>query len=321
MIEKSKLKRMVRNKGGKMRVLYTYAASHPELRKQHEAYVSFLNENFIPSAFSHAYTKKRSIYTNAKVHLLSDIFIKIDVKNFFPSINHQYLIDAMHFELNKKYQNAISLSECQSLVEDSSLQRLGLPLGLMPSPILSNIYMKRFDSLLYGRLKPLNLPDIKYSRYADDIFISFKAPNSSTPPADLFKAVSEICDTELRRCHLKINNKKTKFINFSNSNHVKIAGINIVKLDDGTRRLTVSRKIIKALYFRAIAAARSQASSADDNGKLTAEINYIKGMQSFILSIEKKGYSHILSPAMKEQVQSLGYQNLEDLITDLKTSD
>jgi len=317
MIEKNKLKRIVRRKGGKTRVLYTYTTAHPKIRKQHEAYAAFLAEHFIPSMFSHAYTSKRSIYTNAKVHLLNDYFIKIDVKNFFPSINHQYLIDAMYFELNKKHPHTISLSECRSLVEQSSLQKVGLPLGLVPSPALSNIYMKRFDSLLYGALKRLDLPGIKYSRYADDIFISFKAPASNTAPASIFEMIQKICETELRRCHLMINAKKTKFIDFSNSNHVKLAGINIVKTGEGTRRLTVSRKIIKELYFRAIAAERSKKASANEDDKLSVEINYIKGMQSFILSVEKRGYSHILSAAMNEQIVALGYQKLEDLIADL----
>jgi RNA-directed DNA polymerase len=317
MISKDNLKRMVRSKGGKTRVLYTYTAAHSELRKQHEAYAAFLDKHFIPSTFSHAYTRKRSIYTNAKVHLLNDVFIKIDVKNFFPSLNHQYLIEAMHFELNKRQPHTISRSECRSLVANSSLQELGLPLGLIPSPMLSNIYMKRFDSLLYAQLKRLDLPGIKYSRYADDIFISYKAPDSDAPQTALFETIRQICETELRRCHLKVNDKKTKFIQFSSANHAKLAGINIIKTNDGARRLTVSRKVIKELYFRALAAKRSKTISVGDDDKLRAEINYIKGMQSFILSIEKRGYSHVLSAAMKEQVRLLGYPKLEELIADL----
>lgn len=317
MIEKKKLKRMVRKTGDKTRVLYTYSTTYPEIKKEHEAYMSFLEEHFIPSTFSHAYTKKRSIYTNAKVHLLNDIFIKIDVKNFFPTINHQYLIDAMYFELNKKKQNAISLSECTAIVDNSSLQKLGLPLGLIPSPTLSNIYMKRFDSLLYGKLKQLNLGSLKYTRYADDVFISFKA-EANERTFDFTKVILEICNAELRRCHLKINEKKTRIVNFSNSNHVKIAGVNVIRAEDDSRRLTVSRKVVKELYFRTIAVARSRASQTSTSNNLGTEIHYIKGMQSFILSIEKKGYSHILSPLMKQQVELLGYQNLEHLIAELE---
>lgn len=316
MIERQKLKRFIRQTGTKKRILYTYSENNPELKELHETYVKFLNEHFIPSSFSHAYTKNRSIYTNAILHLNNDVFIKIDVKNYFPSLNHRYLSEAMYFELNKKRPDSITLEECTSLISNSSITKTGLPLGLMTSPVLSNIYMKKFDSLLYAKLKRTKLKNIIYTRYADDLFISFQSSelNNTT-----YQEIIDICKKELSRCYLKINDKKTKLINLDTSNHVKLAGINLVKSVDGKRRLTVSRKTIKDLYFRAISvhdAIKLLDLKFDDD----AELNFVKGMQSFILSIEKKGYSQILSPAMHEKIKSCGYDSLENLIASLKSS-
>ncbi len=318
MIDKSKLKRMIRRTGKKIRVLYTYSEGYPEIKKQHETYLEFLEQHFVPSMFTHAYTKNRSIYTNAKVHLLNDVFIKIDVKNFFPSLNHEYLARELFFKLNKPRSNTISLSECRELVANSSIGGIGLPLGLITSPILSNIYMKRFDGLLYGRLKGLGLERVLYTRYADDIFISFKATATTHYPTE---EIVKICSEELRRCHLRINDKKTRIIDLSISNHVKIAGVNIVKHEDGTRRLTISRKVVKDLYFRSLKLhekMKQTGGNASDNEELDAEMNYIKGMQSFILSIEKTGYSHVLSEKMQNSIRQLEYESLEDLIANFK---
>ena len=202
MIEKNQLKRMIRTTGTKKRVLYTYSNDSPNIKKQHEVYASFLNEHFIPSKFSHAYTKNRSIYTNAINHLSNDVFIKIDVKNYFPSLNHKHLASSMHFELNKRRPNTISPEECRALISNSSISNIGLPLGLIPSPVLSNIYMKKFDSLLYGKLKKLTYENIIYTRYADDIFISFKSNDVSDQE---YENILQICRQELKRCYLNIN--------------------------------------------------------------------------------------------------------------------
>lgn len=312
MIEKQKLKRLIRQTGTKKRVLYTYSEKNPELKKLHDTYVKFLNDHFIPSSFSHAYTKNRSIYTNAILHLNNDIFIKIDVKNYFPTLNHRYLSEAMYFELNKKLKDSITLEECTSLISNSSIAKTGLPLGLVPSPILSNIYMKKFDGLLYAKLKQTKLRNIIYTRYADDLFISFQ---SKDPSNISYQEIIDICKKEMNRCHLKINDKKTKISNLNISNHVKLAGINLVKSEDGGRHLTVSRKTIKDLYFKAISLHDDINTKKDES-----ELNFVKGMQSFILSIEKKGYSHILSPAMQEKIKSRGYDSLEDLIANLKSN-
>lgn len=288
------LRRLVRKTGTKVRILYTYKAGS-NLKTRHAAYLKFMHENFHPSIFTHAYVRKRSIYTNAIVHLKNDYFIKVDVSNFFPSLSHKVLIRAMYEELNRKNKNAISLEECAEIVSNCSVNNVGLPLGLMASPILSNIYMKKFDGVFYGELKKLGLENILYTRYADDIFVSFKVGDNSIKPDDASDAIIRICAIELKNIKLKINHSKTKKIDLNKSNHVKIAGINLINAENGSRRLTVSRSVVKDLYFDAMRANQEAVDKTIDN---SLTVNRIKGMQSFVLSVEKTGYSHILSTNM-----------------------
>jgi RNA-directed DNA polymerase len=307
MLDKNALKKIMINTHGKKRLLYTYPEGDSLLRKRHESYLEFIGKHFAPSKFTHAYTKRRSIYTNAIIHLENDVFIKMDVKDFFPSLSHDYLVKAMYNELNIGKKNTITLQECREIVDNSSVNRKGLPLGLLASPTLSNIYMKKFDIVFYSRLKKMGLDKTLYTRYADDLFISFKSKDPSPSVDDIIK----LCSRELKKCYLNINERKTKVIDLRKSNHVKIAGVNIAILKGDKRRLTVGRDTVRQLYFKAISAYTSIDSTSD------FDVQQIKGMHSFILSIEKMGYSHRLAGGMKSHIQSLGFDSLETLISDL----
>jgi len=136
----------------KVRKIITYK-ENGELRKYHESVAKFLMDNVIDSKFAKAYIPKSSIYKNAEAHLYNDVFVKLDIKNFFPSINHKYLAERIYFEINKNTQ--ISRKECYDIVQKCSVGNKGVPLGLVTSPALANIYMKEFDCILYGKIKKL----------------------------------------------------------------------------------------------------------------------------------------------------------------------
>jgi RNA-directed DNA polymerase len=111
------------------------------------------------SCFS--YRRELSIVDNAKVHLSKSVLYKIDLKDFFPSINLRRIISVFQY---CGYSNKVSffLSALCSL--DNSL-----PQGAATSPILSNIIGKRMDI----RLSKLSIKfEINYSRYADDLTFS-----------------------------------------------------------------------------------------------------------------------------------------------------
>lgn len=293
----------------KTRRITTYVSDECHLRLAHKKINSFLKDNFVPSIFSKAYVEGRSIYHNALSHLYNDCFIMMDIKDFFPSISHRQLENKIYYEMNIRNVNQISLMECRKLLELCSVGKRGLPLGFITSPILSNIYLKEFDGIFYGKLKQLSLNDIIYTRYADDMVVSFKLDDFSKME-NINNAIIGMAEQILSRYCLHLNEHKTRIYNLNVSNHVKITGVNITKKDDGKRILSVGRSVKNKLYWDAI-------NYFEAINKNLEKVNQIKGLQSFVLSIEKNGYEKCYSKAMIERVQKHGFDSLKQLIDSL----
>lgn len=291
----------------KTRKIITYRTDDCELKKQHSTINNFLKERFIPSIFSKGYVKGRSIYDNALSHMYNDYFIMLDIKDFFPHICHRQLSDKIFHEINLINDNQISKKECNDIVESCSVNSRGLPLGFITSPILSNIYLKEFDCILYGKLKCMNLSNVIYTRYADDIIVSFKT-DSKNVLIETERCITDLVELLLKRYGLQINKKKSRSYNLNVSNHVRITGVNITKKSDDYRHLSVGRSLKNKLFWDAI--------DCFENKKLEA-IQTIKGLQSFVLSIEKEGYELCYSEGMLKKIKDLGFSSLKELIDSL----
>lgn len=291
----------------KIRKIATYRSPDCELRLRHERINEFIKAGFIPSVFSKGYVKGQSIYSNAIAHMYNDYFVMMDIKDFFPHICHTQLAEKLYHELNLLSENQISRKECYDLVKECSISSRGLPLGFITSPILSNVYLKEFDCIFYGKLKNLGLENVIYTRYADDIIVSFKC-GTSEKSVPVEKNILDTAISLLSRYGLQLNNSKTRSYNLNISNHVRVTGINITKNNSGYRHLTIGRSIKNALYWDALKCYESEDKSDAD---------HIKGLQSFILSVEKNGYEECYSAAMIRKVNELGYDTLKDLVDSL----
>ncbi len=291
----------------KRRKIVTYISDECELKKYHIDIVEFIERSFIPSVFSKGYVKNTSIYDNAVSHLYNDYFVKIDVENFFQNINHKKLANNLFYELNRVKQNQITKNECFSLVNSCSINEKGLPLGLVTSPILSNVYMKDFDNCFYGQLKKLDIENVIYTRYADDILVSFRT-NHLENIYEYYSKIISIAKNELKRKSLEINNKKTRCYNIKHTKHVRITGINIVCNENNFRHLSVGRKTKNKLFWDAIDVLETR-----DYYKRMK----VKGMYSFCVSVEKKDFDQVYSAGMKQLVKSKGFNDFEGLIKSL----
>ncbi|EGT4598818.1 reverse transcriptase domain-containing protein [Clostridioides difficile] len=289
------------------RKIITYKDNDVEIRRYHIDISKFIYNNTLPSKFSKAYIKKRSIITNAKAHMYNDVFLYFDIKDFFQNINHNKLIDLLYHEINKGSKIKTSKIDCNNIVKSCAVSGKGLGVGLIPSPLLSNMYLKEFDNILYGKLKKMDLPNVIYTRYADDMVISFKYIESYD-----MSEVKNLIGILLRRYGLKLNDKKVKIINLNKSNHVRITGINLCKDENNNRRLTVGRKRKNELYYKAIETISKPAKDRED-----IQIKKIKGLQSFVLSIEGEMYENTYSQNMISIINNYGFKNLKSLIDNL----
>ena len=111
---------------------------------------------------ANAYVKGRNTVTNAVPHLGCAVLIKLDIKDFFPSVTRDMLQPLLwHFA----YREPKALER----ILDLCMTDNGLPQGAPTSPILSNLVLRQFDIAAY---QFANLMGAKYTRYADDLTFS-----------------------------------------------------------------------------------------------------------------------------------------------------
>lgn len=124
---------------------------------------------------AHAYTPERSTITALKKHQEnhSRWFLKVDLKDFFPSHNLDYILNT----LSKIYPFSTLMRHEATFLCIRDLIKLGLlnnqlPQGTPLSPYLTNLLMVPFDHKLTEKLKAAPDHHYIYTRYADDLMIS-----------------------------------------------------------------------------------------------------------------------------------------------------
>jgi RNA-directed DNA polymerase len=139
---------------------------------------------------AHGFAKKKSIVTNAQIHIQQEQLLKIDLKDFFPSIKKGRVI-AMFCNLGYPTEVSFYLASICCLQDC-------LPQGAPTSPTISNIISLSLDNRIFSFCKKF---DLKYTRYADDLAISGKRI-----PTKFIEYLENIIQTE----SFEINNSKTQ---------------------------------------------------------------------------------------------------------------
>ncbi len=157
---------------------------------------------------AHGFCVRRSIVTNAKIHIGCDELLNLDLKDFFPSITMARVIRVF---LNIGYTHNVSFYL-------ASLCCLGgrLPQGAPTSPVVSNIVLSSLDRRLFTLSKREGL---KYSRYADDLTFS-----GAYVPRWFASAVENI----IQAAGFAVNERKTRMAS-KGSNRKIVTGIDVKK--------------------------------------------------------------------------------------------
>ena len=287
----------------KVRKLVTY--NNLEQKELHNYINKKLLSTYKPSIFAKGYIKGESIYSNVTAHMYNNYFFKTDIKNFFPSINHNRLVS----ELHKEIKSVATIKDCRDIVDKCSYSDRGLPLGFVTSPILSNIYLKRFDIELYHKLKYLDCDSIIYTRYADDIMISFK--KTEIDLLDLKNQIYTIVEECLRSYNLKVNNRKTKFIDFKKNKQVRLTGVTIVE-KQGKRKISIGRNHKRKFFYDVINIANIKKEK-----RSSYDVSRLKGLLSFYLSIEKTEFEKFISNNMKKELHKHKCKTLCEMVKKL----
>lgn len=156
-------------------------------------------------SLSHGFERKRSIITNAMMHLDRKNVFNVDLENFFGSFNfgrvRGFFIKNHNFLLNPDIATVIAKIACHNNE---------LPQGSPCSPVISNLITHSLDIKL-AKLAEKN--SSVYTRYADDI--TFSSRERTLPKAIARENNGELLigknlREEIRRSGFKINEKKTR---------------------------------------------------------------------------------------------------------------
>ncbi|NOT14981.1 MAG: RNA-directed DNA polymerase [Methylotenera sp.] len=162
-----------------------------------------------------AYRCGSSILHHAQPHANSNFLLKLDFKDFFPSLTDKALKHKLRADTNYS-ELEIDILRNILLKKDRKSGNFNLSIGAPSSPYVSNYLMNEFDMLvsIYCKTKKL-----AYSRYADDIAIS------STKPYLLDEAKSYIDDVLLKLDYLGLILNQEKTVNVSKKHHRELVGL------------------------------------------------------------------------------------------------
>ena len=190
--------------------------------------------NLTTHGAAHGFVRGKSIVTNAAVHSNSALLIKLDVKDFFPSVHWRRVKGVFrHAGYPEQMATLLALLCTESprqMVQQNgktyyvALSDRALPQGAPTSPALTNIVCLNLDRRLTGLADKMGL---RYSRYADDLTFSLPANSTSTEnatqPSDHNQLIGQLLGSVhkiLREEGFILNGDKTRIIRMGNQHTV-----------------------------------------------------------------------------------------------------
>jgi RNA-directed DNA polymerase len=227
-----------------------------------------------------AYRKGTSIKINAAKHVQSSFILKMDFKNFFPSIEFKDLCAHLQKYASEKYdESAIHMIARLCSWAPNRSPPLRLCIGAPSSPLLSNSVLYDFDCAMEVFA---TRDEVTYTRYADDLTFSSSSPESLKSYPEIVRKVI----LSLPFPVLNINTKKTVFA--SKAERRLVTGITL----SSTHDLSVGRdrkRLARAMFHHF------------SRGLLDAKgEEHMRGLLSFIDHIEP-GFSVRLKARMSQR--------------------
>ncbi|MQY00677.1 RNA-directed DNA polymerase (reverse transcriptase) protein [Sinorhizobium medicae] len=147
-----------------------------------------------------------SVFGDAKIpaahHFISEIkeyikplsdeysFVQLDVKDFYPNLQHAYLMDQIRSRTEHRQLQYLVLRAITTPTGDKKeMNGTGVPQGLSVSNVLSSIYMMKIDSEARATLQ--------YFRYVDDILVICRTSEAERT----FQYISQQLELANLNCH------------------------------------------------------------------------------------------------------------------------
>ncbi|MDF1875675.1 hypothetical protein JHD48_08005 [Sulfurimonas sp. SAG-AH-194-I05] len=189
-----------------------------------------------------------------------DSYIKLDIESFYPSIDHQILLEKVQKEVKdekalyllEKALTQITIPKGRRKDKQNNIQTKGVPQGLSISNILSSVYLTDLD------IKYTQAENLQYYRFVDDILILCNKTDVESikesiceDAAKLLLTVHEFKEGSDKSSSGIIHKDKFQFLGFEfDNNTISVREQSIDKLRD--RIITVFYKNIGTGIFKGI---------------------------------------------------------------------
>lgn len=224
------------------------------------------------SKYACAYIPNKTIINNVSPHINKRIILKLDIKDFFPSITFENIYNALPSNILPK-EIKVLLVKLMSYYDY-------LPQGAPTSPYISNLVLKNFDEYIG---KYCEEKKISYTRYCDDLTFS----------GDFnIKKLKNKVQAYLEELGFNLNDKKTKVI--KNNTRQLVTGVIVNKKANVTKEY--KRKIRQEIYYIKKYGIENHCKFINENK--TKYLSSLRGRINYCLQInhseELKNYLKIL---------------------------
>ncbi|MBZ4411491.1 reverse transcriptase family protein [Myxococcus sp. XM-1-1-1] len=276
----------------------TITSPKPELKEAQRWVLSNVVERLPVHGAAHGFIAGRSILTNALAHHSADVVVKVDLKDFFPSVTWRRVKGLLRKGgLPENTSTLLALMSTEAPRE--AVQFRGktlyvakgprsLPQGAPTSPGITNALCLKLDKRLSALSKKLGFV---YTRYADDLTFSWtktKQPKArraqGAPVAVLLARVKDVVESEGFRVHpekTRVSRKGTR---------QQVTGLVVNRVRDGVASARVPRDVVRRL--RAAIHNRQKGKP----GREGESLEQLKGMAAFVyMTDETKGRAFLKS--------------------------
>lgn len=209
--------------------------------------------------YSHAFERKKSIITNAKIHRNKRYVLNIDLEDFFNSFHFGRVRGFFH--KNNQFKLPLDVA---TIIAQLTTYEGALPQGAPTSPIITNLICEILDFRISKLAKKYR---VDYTRYADDLTFSTNDKHFVNLQDEFYNELSSL----LERSGFKINISKRR-LQYKDTKQM-VTGLVVNK------KINVEREYYKTT--RAMANQFYKFNFFEIDGEL-ATINQLEGRFTFI---------------------------------------
>ena len=222
------------------------------------------------------YRKGRNIADNARQHTHGHFLLKLDFKNFFPSLKAK---DFKSYAV--KHMPGLTIDEVEVLTrilfwKPRGTSGLLLSIGAPSSPVLSHILLGEFDTMVARFCSGIGA---SYTRYADDLSFS---TNDTLVLQQVEEKIVSICQ-KLKTPKLILN--RTKTVRVSKKTVRRITGL-VITNDE---KVSLGRDVKRHIRARVHHFVRGRLST-EEGLRLRGMLAYVKSVEPEFLARLRRSY-------------------------------